>query len=88
MQNECISTRMWRAAVVKISLHTRISETVIESVVSGSGHFSKKLKENFMSGRPVLLSEKFKALQLSLCVQKHDKMISLLSAINCVSRNF
>lgn len=89
MENECISTRTQRTAVVTISLHTRISKTLIESIVSGSGHFSKKLKENLVSGRPALLSEKFKALQFSLRVQKHDKMIiSLLTAISCVSRDF
>lgn len=49
-----------------ISLHTKISETLIESIVSGSGHFSKKLKENLVSGRPALQREKFKAFSLSL----------------------
>lgn len=89
MQNECTSTRTWRTAVVTISLHTRISETLSESIVSGSGHVSKKLKENLVSGGPALLSEKFKALQFSLCVQKHDKtIIWLLTAISCVSRDF
>lgn len=89
MQNECTSTRMRRTAVAKISLHTRLSETLTENIVSGSGHFSKKLRENLVSGRPALLSKKFKALQFSLHVQKHDKMIIwLLTAITCVSRDF
>lgn len=59
MQNECVSTRTWRTALVTISLHTKISETLIENIVSGSGHFRKKLKENLVSGRPALPREKF-----------------------------
>lgn len=77
---------MWRTAVMIISQHTRICETLIyESIVSGSEHFRKKLKENLVSGRPVLLSENFKALDL---VYLFKNMITWLTTVICMGKDF
>lgn len=56
-----------------------------ESIVSGSEHFRKKLKENLVSGRPVLLSENFKALDL---VYLFKNMIKWLTTVICMGKDF